>query len=443
MHTLQYTCYELAWFFLIYSLGGWCIGVAVAAVHRRKFVNTGVLNLPLCPVYGVSAVAYSVFLEELKTRPLFLFLGGMVISAGLTVMTGVFLERIFHQKWWDYSRFRVGFKGYLTAPLLMLFGAAAVGVLWLGNPLLVRLIHLIPLGVGRILLFALLGMSALDLLGALAVVWRWRRYVNRMAGVRDNLQKVSDSFGNAITALVRRRLERSYPNIETAKILRARAGETPAERTRFAEGNCFYKLVWLFLIGSLIGDLTETVFCRFALGSWMSRSSVVYGPFSIVWGLACALLTAFLYRYRNRSDRFIFLYGTVVGGTYEYICSVFTEMVFGTVFWNYSKLPFNLGGRVNLLYCFFWGIVAVLWLKGIYPLLSHLIERIPRRIGPALTWILVIAMTLNVGISSLALGRYAQRQHGVEAKSSLAVLLDEHFPDERMAKIYPKARIVD
>jgi Protein of unknown function (DUF1113). len=71
----------------------------------------------------------------------------------------------------------------------------------------------------------------------------------------------------------------------------------------------------------------------------MSRSSVVYGPFSIVWGLGCACLTAFLYKYKDKSDRYIFLYGTVLGGAYEYICSVFTELVFGTVFWDYSKIP--------------------------------------------------------------------------------------------------------
>ena len=102
----------------------------------------------------------------------------------------------------------------------------------------------------------------------------------------------------------------------------------------------------------------------------MSRSSVVYGPFSIVWGLGCAMFTALLYKYKEKSDRYIFMLGTVLGGAYEYACSIFTELVFGTVFWDYSKLPFNLGGRINLLFCFFWGIAAVVWLKIIYPKLS-------------------------------------------------------------------------
>ena len=74
----------------------------------------------------------------------------------------------------------------------------------------------------------------------------------------------------------------------------------------------------------------------------MSRSSVVWGDFSIVWGLAIAAVTALLYKYRNRSQQFLFWMGTFLGGAYEYICSVFTEIVFGTVFWDYSDIPFNL-----------------------------------------------------------------------------------------------------
>ena len=439
---MQYSFYELGWLFLAYSLLGWCAGVAASAVKQRRFVNFGVLNLPLCPVYGFLAAAYSVFLIELKERPLFLVLGGIVIGSCLVVATGLVLARIFHREWWGYQKFRIGIYGVISAPLLLCFGAAALFVLWIGNPLFLKLVHLIPESFGRILLYVLFAFLLVDLLGALAVVWKWRSYINRMAGVTDNMQKVSESFGNAITRVVRRRLERSYPNIETKKILQTRAQQPPKERTRFAEGCGFYKQVWLFFIGGFFGDLVETVFCRFSLGWWMSRSSVVYGPFSIVWGLACSLLSAFLYRYRDRNDRYIFLYGMIVGGTYEYICSVFTELVFGTVFWNYSKIPFNLGGRINLLFCFFWGIVAVFWIKGAYPFLSKWIEKIPKKAGPAITWLLIVLMAWNILISSLALGRYSQRQQGIEPPNQIAEFIDERFPDERMGRIYPKAHFV-
>ena len=54
------------------------------------------------------------------------------------------------------------------------------------------------------------------------------------------------------------------------------------------------------------------------------------------------LLTAVLYRQKDKSDGKIFIAGTFLGGAYEYLCSVFTELVFGTVFWDYSGFAFNL-----------------------------------------------------------------------------------------------------
>ena len=174
----------------------------------------------------------------------------------------------------------------------------------------------------------------------------------------------------------------------------------------------------------------------------MSRSSVVWGPFSIVWGLAIAAATAMLYKYRNKSDSFLFWTGTLLGGAYEYLCSVFTEIVFGKVFWDYSKIPFNLGGRINLLYCFFWGIAAVVWLKLIYPRASALIEKIPMVIGKIATWVLIVFMLCNMAVSGLALIRYDEREKNVAAEAKWQVWMDEHYDDAKMERIYPNAKTV-
>lgn len=150
----------------------------------------------------------------------------------------------------------------------------------------------------------------------------------------------------------------------------------------FAAGCSPYKIILLFFIGAFLGDITETIFCRVTGGEWMSRSSVVWGPFSIVWGLAIAMVTQLLYRYKDKPASWLFVMGTLLGGAYEYLCSVFTEVVFGAVFWDYSAIPFNLGGRINLLYCFFWGIAAVTWIRYGYPLVAKGMEAVKRRIRP-------------------------------------------------------------
>lgn len=240
-------------------------------------------------------------------------------------------------------------------------------------------------------------------------------------------------FSGWIIGRVEKRMEKAYPAIFEQV-------EQTEKQGAFAEGCGFYKLFWLFLAGSVLGDFTETIFCRITAGRWMSRSSLVWGPFSIVWGLAIVFATVLLYKDREKPDSHIFIAGTLLGGIYEYVCSVFTEIVFGKVFWDYSGIPFNLGGRINLLYCFFWGIAAVVWIKLLYPRFSGWIEKISVLWGYILTWVLVLFLTVNVAVSALALVRYGERADGVPAGSAWEKVMDQYFDDEKMEKIYPNAK---
>ena len=113
------------------------------------------------------------------------------------------------------------------------------------------------------------------------------------------------------------------------------------------------------------------------------------------------------------------------------------------MFWDYSDIPFNLGGRINLLYCFFWGIAAWVWMKRLYPLISRWIEKIPKKAGKILTWIFLVFMVWDIGISALALARYGERAQGIPPAHELAVWLDREFPDERMDEIYPSAKTME
>lgn len=433
--------YELIWFYLCYSFIGWCIEVAAAAVQKRAFVNRGFVTGPYCPIYGTAAVAVALFLPELKENLLFLFVGGVILTSMIEYITGSVLEKIFHKKWWDYTKERFSVNGYVCLKYSLLWGVMAVVMILFTNSLLTSLLAMIPPLLGMIAAGILLGMLAVDAAGSAVAVLGLQKRAEKVSQFTEDMKGVSKLLENAITRKIQKRMLKAYPAIETAARQKIKKEKTAV----FAQGCSFYKLAALFFIGAFLGDLTETVFCYLTSGVLMSRSSVVYGPFSIVWGLGCVMLTALLYQYRERDDRIIFLAGTVLGGAYEYICSVFTELVFGTVFWDYSGFAFNLGGRINLLYCFFWGIVAVVWMKIIYPVLSGSIERIPVKTGKITCNLLLVFMVFNMLISSLALARYTQRNTSAAAAMEATALhdfLDSRFPDERIERIYPNAKIV-
>lgn len=450
---LAYSMYQMLWFFIIYSVIGWALGTVAAAVREKKFIDVGFLFGPWCPAYGFSAVLFAIFLPELKNKLFFLFLGGVILSFGVTLATGFVLERIFHRKWWDYSRKRFQFGGYVNLPYTLLWGVLAVASISFVNPLLTDVISFIPKSVGDIFLIVCYGVVGIDLIGTVTSLAAVRAKVHRNSMIEDvseNLQKTADAMGEGLTGWALKHMEKAYPSLNAQALLAARMEkerrleEAKEKAGVFAVGCSFYKLVCLFFLGAFLGDITETIFCLITAGKLMSRSSVVYGPFSIVWGLGCVLLTAILYQYRNHRDGFIFAVGTVLGGAYEYICSVFTEIAFGTVFWDYSDIPFNLGGRINLLYCFFWGIAAVVWLKFLYPVLSGWIEKIPKKPGVIITWIAIVFMIFNIIMSGLALGRYTQRHTSPQAsENALTEFIDSHFPDERMERIYPNAILVE
>ncbi len=132
---------------------------------------------------------------------------------------------------------RFNFEGYICLKYSILWGIFAILLIYFLNPLLASVVAILPGTFGRILLWILGGLLLLDAL-------------------------------------------------ETKELL---SRPSAREKTEvFGKGCSFYKLVSLFFIGAFLGDITETVFCLVTTGRLMSRSSVVYGPFSIVWGLGAA-----------------------------------------------------------------------------------------------------------------------------------------------------------
>lgn len=431
---MSYTGYGLLWLFFIYSFLGWILETAAAAIKHRRFVNKGLVDLPFCVFYGLSAIFITVFGSELSGG--WLFIGSVISVAAFKWGAGCLIERVFHERWWDYSEHHFNLDGYISLPDSVVTGFLALVMVKWGNPLFAGLYDMLPVLPGKMLVWVLVGLLVIDIMATLIGIYGRSENAWKWVELDRWFTRIASGLGQRIHAHFDRRIIKAYP--ESKKIEREERAESV-----FAYGCCFYKLIWIFVIGSFLGDITETIFCRVRAGVWMSRSSLVWGPFSIVWGFAMVVATILLHKYQDKSDGFLFGIGTFLGGAYEYVCSVLSELVFGVVFWDYSEIPFNLGGRINLLYCFFWGIAAVVWTKMIYPKLSAWIERIPIKSGTVITWALAVFMCVNMAVSGLALIRSDQRVNGIPAKSGWQQTMDEHFDDARLQKVYPNMITVD
>lgn len=428
---MRYSGYEILWLFFVYSFLGWILETVSAAIKQKRFVNRGLINAPFCVIYGIGAGIITVFFQELTG--FWLFASSVIVATVLEWTAGHLIERLYHERWWDYSGRRYHLDGYICVEASLLWGVLALVMMYWGNPLLVHLFGLLPDLPGMIVLLALLVLLGLDTAATLIIMQGRSKRMEQWEAVDQWLTGVSSRLGREIYTRVDSRIQKAYPVERVPK-------EPEVVPNVFAYGCSRDKIVWLFVVGAFLGDLIETVFCRFSMGRWMSRSSVVWGPFSVVWGLAIAAATLLLYKYKDRSVYFIFIAGTCLGGVYEYLCSVFTELIFGKIFWDYSHLPLNLGGRINLLFCFFWGLAAVLWMKLLYPKASALIEKIPIKAGKISTWILIVFMCCNMLVSCMALVRSEQREMGIAPKRTWQKVMDERYDDETLEKIYPNAK---
>ena len=92
---MQYTLYELIWYFFLYSFLGWCAEIIYAAVKHRKFMNRGFLNGPVCPVYGFGMVLSLIFFDSLRGSFVFLAIGCGVVAVLLAFFTGALMEKLF------------------------------------------------------------------------------------------------------------------------------------------------------------------------------------------------------------------------------------------------------------------------------------------------------------------------------------------------------------
>lgn len=423
--------YEITMLFFVYSFLAWIAETTVAAVKNKDFRNRGFASGPFCFIYGFTAVLLTVFFQELRNDAFFLFLGSAAVATAVEWFTGKALESMDQKRWWDYSGKKWNFDGYICLQYSVLWGLAGMLAVKYMNGLILSLYHILPVMFGQVLVWALAAVGLLDLAGSLMSVYHLEEKLPRVFGWNRSLQKWTVGLAARISGSVENRIRKAYPSTVKAEA---------ADREN-AEDKCsLVQLFWLFVIGAFLGDVVETLFCRITVGVWMSRSSLVWGDFSVVWGLAISLVTALLYKSRDRQEYHIFWIGTFLGGAYEYICSVFTELVFGKVFWDYSGMPFNLGGRINLLYCFFWGIAAVVWIKVLYPRAAMLIRFILRKTGPVLTVFLAIFLAADVCVSILALIRYDTRGNGMEAVYSWEKMMDQYFDDAKMDQIYPNAK---
>jgi uncharacterized membrane protein len=202
------------------------------------------------------------------------------------------------------------------------------------------------------------------------------------------------------------------------------------------------RLFWVIVFGAVMGFVVETVYCIIKNGRFEWRGSMMFLPFNAVYGLGALALTLITMNTSQIRNRYIFIAGAVTGTLVEFACSFVQQHIFGSVSWDYSRLPLNIGGRVCLLFTVFWGILAVLWARVISPRFERIYAALPQKIMKPLTAALFLLIIVSVALSALAVARWGARVDGVTAVTNRDLWFDRIFTDDVMKTFYANMKFL-
>lgn len=214
-------------------------------------------------------------------------------------------------------------------------------------------------------------------------------------------------------------------------------------------GISLHEILWYFILFSIVGLILETVYCYQTTGVLESRKGLIYGPFCPIYGVGAVCLIVLLNKYKDNPIK-LFLYGILLGSILEYFLSFALEAIYGTRFWEYSYLRFNLNGRISLVYSLFWGILAIFLIRWLKPLVDKIIDKLTNRLTLTVEIVVVSFLVFDLFATIYSISIYKtkaiDKYYNLPPKPYGKIetfIKNKIFPDSYMQRSFPNLRFID
>lgn len=127
--------------FITYSFIGWLIELFVFIFSDKRVVNRGFLIGPYCPIYGFGSIFIIFCLSHAIAHPIMVLASAAIICATIEYITSYIMEKLFHARWWDYSKDPFNLNGRITLLNTFLFGVLGMTLIYIVNPFLIELFN--------------------------------------------------------------------------------------------------------------------------------------------------------------------------------------------------------------------------------------------------------------------------------------------------------------
>ena len=181
--------------FALISFGGWVYETIYCSVVEGEFTKRGFLFGPTCPIYGIGALAVWLVLGQIS-NPFIVFIIGGFLATVIEYSTGLFLERRFKKKWWDYSMFKFNLHGRICPQASAVFGAFSVTSVFVLVPAMLDILMLFSKHTISVLAFIVVTLYFLDTVASL--LWNGPTTHHKVeAAAQDASMKVEEVAQNA------------------------------------------------------------------------------------------------------------------------------------------------------------------------------------------------------------------------------------------------------
>lgn len=198
----------------------------------------------------------------------------------------------------------------------------------------------------------------------------------------------------------------------------------------------FKRLLAYFIIYSFLGFIVETIFGILTKGVLESRQSCLFGPFCCIYGVGAALMIPGLQKFK-KSNWGIFIAGAIEGSMVEYALSWIGEVFFKIKWWDYSNMPFNINGRITLVFTIFWGLLSLGLIRFINPYIEKMINKLSKKWYNILTFGFTAFLLADLLITAFGLKVFYTRlmkEHNLNIKDGQALMISDEIMDTKIVK---------
>ena len=192
----MYTGYELLWLFFSASFLGWVLETASAALSRRKFTNRGIVNAPFCIIYGVALTVITVFCQELQG--FWLFAECMILATVIEWVAGHMIERMYHERWWDYSKNKFNIGGYICLAFSIMWGIAVVFAVRFVHTPIMAIVKKIPKTAQLIIITVFVVVFIIDMVATLKNLIGIKKSLGQLDKIAEDLYGIGNQLKDVV-----------------------------------------------------------------------------------------------------------------------------------------------------------------------------------------------------------------------------------------------------